>query len=51
MAEKLLITSLKSMEEATSFSIERTSRLVNMPCDIVPQIRFDQLHFAERKFT
>jgi hypothetical protein len=51
MAEIFLITSLKPMEEATSFSIERIAILVNLPCDIVPHIRFDQLHFAERTLT
>jgi hypothetical protein len=39
------------MEEATSFLIERIARLVDLPCDIVQQIRFDQFNFAERTLT
>jgi hypothetical protein len=38
MAAKSLITSLKMMEEATSFSTERIARFVNLSCDIVDQI-------------
>jgi hypothetical protein len=33
LAAKFLITLLKSMEEATSFSTERTARFENLFCD------------------
>jgi hypothetical protein len=44
MAEKSLITSLKSMEKATSFSTERLARFVNLSCDIVDR-RYDLISF------
>jgi hypothetical protein len=44
MAAKSLITSLKSMEEATSFSIERIARFVNLSCDILDR-RYDLISF------
>jgi hypothetical protein len=40
MSAKSLITVLKLMEEATSFSIERIARFVNLSCDIVDH-RYD----------
>jgi hypothetical protein len=40
MAAKSLIKSLKSMEDATSFSIERIARFVNLSCGIVDR-RYD----------
>jgi hypothetical protein len=45
MAEKYLITSLKLMEEATSFSIERIARFVNLSCDIIDH-KYDFISFS-----
>jgi hypothetical protein len=44
MAAKSLITLLKSMEKATSFSVERIARFVNLSCDIVDR-RYDLISF------
>jgi hypothetical protein len=44
MAAKSLTTSLKSMEEVTSFSIERIARSVNLYGDIVDR-RYDLISF------
>jgi hypothetical protein len=44
MAAKSLKTSLKSMEEATSFSAERIARFVNLSYGIV-DCRYDLISF------
>jgi hypothetical protein len=45
MAAKSLITSLKSTEDATSFSIERVAKFVNLSCDIADR-RYDLISFT-----
>jgi hypothetical protein len=44
MAAKSLIKSPKSMEEAITLSIERTTRFVNLSCDTVGR-RYDLMGF------
>jgi hypothetical protein len=48
MATKSLITSLKLMEEAISFSTERIARFVNLSYDAVAR-RYDLISFILRK--
>jgi hypothetical protein len=45
MAAKSLTTSLKSKEEALSFSTERIAQFVNLSCDTVDR-RYDLISFT-----
>jgi hypothetical protein len=50
MAEKCFVTSLKSMEEAASFSIERIARFVNLSSDIV-DCRYNLIKLFGEKYS